>query len=884
MRSIITVALMASSAAIAPHLMSTAAVAQEATGAQPADQFSGVIARILVEGNVRIDERTVLSYLLVEPGQPFSEERLNVSLKTLFATGQFADVEISRRGNDLIVRVVENPIINRVLFEGNRALKDDKLREEIQAAPRGTFTNARVRADVQRILQLYRQSGRFAAQVTPQFKPLDQGRVDLIFEVVEGPVTGVRSINFIGNEIYSDSRLRSVIATKQSRLWRFFSSNDNYDPDRLNFDREELRSFYQNQGYYDFRVVSAIADLTPDQEDFYITFTIEEGQKYNFGNINVETTLDKLDSDRLRRAVPLLEGELYEGDRIEDAIDSLTFAAGFAGYAFVDIRPRIEPNPDDGTIDVTFVVDEGPRVYIERINIVGNTTTLDRVIRRELTIAEGDAFNRVLLDRSRNNLRRLGFFSEVEITERPSPTPDRTIVDVEVEEQPTGELSFSAGFSSVNAFLFDVSVSQRNLRGRGQRAVATIRASARQQLLNFQFTEPAFLDRNLSAGIDIFANRTDFSDVGGFESETYGGAVRFGFPLTDRLQLGLSYSLRQDNLEIPDAPVVIDQNGSLATNAVQQFDIDGDPLLDGNGDPIFIETPVLSTQDPLPDGTQIVDVCDPLFINRSTVCLSERSELSSIIGYDLFWNRRGGDPINPTRGFDFSLSQDLAGLGGDVQLLRTEGAFTVYRGILPGITASLRLQGGYVFPFGNNDSLRINNRFFRGGQDFRGFNVFGIGPRVVDEALEVDENGVLVLDENGEVVPTGRIFRLQSLGGQAFYQGTLEVTLPQYWPDSYGIRTSLFLEAGGLGLLPEADREVGPGGELTTIFQRVPNTGVLTTVRRSVRDEAALRAAAGLSIFWRSPFGPIRFDIAQTITAEEFDRPRGFRFSTTTQF
>lgn len=884
MRSLFTAALMASGAVIIPHLVSQEAIAQDNATVAPSDQFAGVINRVIIEGNVRIDERTVQSYLLVSPGDPFSEERLDVSLKTLFATGQFADVDISRRGNDLIVRVVENPIINRVLFEGNRAIKDDRIREEIQAAPRGTFTNARVRADVQRILQLYRQSGRFAAQVTPQFKPLDQGRVDLIFEVVEGPVTGVRSINFIGNEVYSDRRLRNEIVTKQSRFWRFFSSNDNYDPDRLNFDREQLRMFYQNQGYYDFRVTSAIADLTPDQEDFYITFTIEEGQKYNFGQIKVETTLDKLDGDRLINAVPIQTGDLYQGDRIEDAIDSLTFAAGFSGYAFVDVRPRIESNPEDGTIDVTFVVDEGPRVYIERINIVGNTTTLDRVIRRELSIAEGDAFNRVLLDRSRNNLRRLGFFSDVEITEQPSAEPDRTIVDVAVTEQPTGELSFSAGFSSVNAFLFDVSVSQRNLRGRGQRAVATIRASSRQQLVNLQFTEPAFLDRNLSAGIDLFANRTDFSDVGGFESETYGGSVRFGFPLTDRLQLGVSYSVRQDNLEIPDAPVVINEEGILATVPQQQFDAAGNPVLDENGDPVIIDIPVLPTQDPLPDGTQIVDVCDDLFVNRSTVCLSERSELSSILGYDLFWNRRRGDPINPTGGFDLSFSQDFSGLGGDVQLLRTEGAFTAYKGLFPGVRASLRVAGGYVFPFGNDDSLRINNRFFRGGQDFRGFNVFGIGPRVVDEELTVDENGALVLDADGEVIPTGRVFRLQSLGGQAFYQGTLEVTLPQYWPESLGIRASLFAEAGGLGLLPEADRAVGANGALETIFQRVPNTGVLTTVRRSVRDEASLRASAGLSIFWRSPFGPIRFDLAETFLAEEFDRPRGFRFSTTTQF
>jgi outer membrane protein insertion porin family len=468
--------------------------------AQQAD--TDPIRRILVRGNERIEARTIESYLLLEPGQPFDPSRVDLSLKTLFATGLFADVVIARDGDDLVVQVVENPIINQVLFEGNRAIDDDKLREEIQAEPRGVFTAARVQSDVQRILEVYRRAGRFSVNVTPQYKPLDQNRVDLIFEISEGSVTGVRSINFIGNEEFGDRRLRSEIVTRQSRFWRFFSSNDNYDPDRLEYDRELLRQFYANQGYADFRVVSAVAELTPDQKDFYITFTVDEGEKYEFGEIKVETALDKLSGDALRSIVPIQEGTQFKGDLIEDTVDALTFAAGVAGYAFVDVRPRIDRDPETRKVNITFALDEGPRVYIERINIVGNTRTLDRVIRRELRISEGDAFNRVLIDQSRNRIRSLGFFKDVEITESAGSDPDRTVVDVAVEEQPTGEVSFAAGFSSVDSFLLDLNLTERNYRGRGQFVRGRIQTSSRQQTVDIRFSEPRFLDRNLVAGLD----------------------------------------------------------------------------------------------------------------------------------------------------------------------------------------------------------------------------------------------------------------------------------------------------------------------------------------------------------------------------------------------
>ena len=855
MRKVLAAILMASSALAVtnvPVLQSDAQVAE-------------TIRQIRIVGNQRIEDRTVQSYLLVSPGDPFDRARIDLSLKTLFATGLFADASFDKAGSDLVVRVVENPIINRVLFEGNSALDDDKLREEIQAAPRGIFTAARVQADVQRILELYRQSGRFSATVEPQYKPLDQNRVDLVFVMSEGPVTGVRAINFIGNEAYADRRLRSEIVTKQSRWWRFFSSNDNYDPGRLEFDRELLREFYQNKGYYDFRVISAVADLTPDREDFYITYTIEEGEPYTFGEVEVETALDKLSSEGLKRAVPFQDGDQFRGDAIENTIDTLTYAAGIAGYAFVDITPRLEADPETRKVNVTFAIDEGPRVYIERININGNTQTLDRVIRRELRVAEGDAFNRVLLDRSRNRVRALGYFEEVEITEKAGSRPDRTTVDIDVTETATGELSFAAGFSSVDSFLLDLSVTQRNLRGRGQTFVGRISASDRQQFVDIRFQEPRFLDRNLSAGVEVFSSRSDFLDVSAFESETVGAGINFGFPVTENTGLQLRYRLQSDEINVQDANVVIFNDTGLQATEIRTSD---NNTPDDPTDDFDVTVFVDPTMPPFPANTSLVDQCSALFLARSTLCRNERSDITSLIGYSFNWDRRN-DPIAPTGGFDLSLSQDLAGIGGDVQYLRTEASGATYRGIFPGVRASVRLSGGVIEPLGDDDSIRINNRFFRGGSTFRGFDVAGIGPRVIDT----------LADSNGEITD---IKSLNSLGGKVYYQGTGEITLPNYLPEEYGIRTKLFIEAGSVGVLDDAD--ITDPVFFSTTNGQYAGVASGTPAVRQIKDGLGLRASAGLSVGWDSPFGPIQFDFSQILRKEEYDKTETFRFSTSTRF
>ncbi len=769
------------------------------------------IRQVVVQGNQRLEAGTVQSYLLLGPGDPFDPQLIDLSLKTLFATGLFADISIREVNSALVVNVVENPIINRVIFEGNRALKEDKLREEVQAQPRAIFTRARVQSDVQRIIELYRRSGRFAATVTPKIAEQPQNRVDLIFEVTEGPVTDVRRINFVGNVIFSDSALRRVLATEESRWWKFLTSNDNFDPDRMEYDRELLRQFYGDKGYADFRVVSSVAELTPDRKNFYITFTVDEGVKYRFGEMTVKTELDALDTDILQQLVPIKPGSLYRNKQIENAVDSLTFAAGATGYAFVEVRPQRRRNREERTVDIQFMVNEGPRVYIERVRIEGNTRTLDNVVRREVQLVEGDAFNRALLDRSRNLIRRLGFFKEVELTEEPGSKPDRAVVVVKVEEQPTGELSFGAGFSSLNSFLLDISISERNFRGRGQFLRFAVSTSVRRRSVDIRFTEPRFLGRNMSAGFDLFNVRSDFIREASFLSESMGGGVRLGLPLTGNSSLFLRYTLRNDTITAPQAV---------------QTDLFGNPVVDANGN--FVFTCQASAQ----------------------ICSQVGSRITSLLGFTVRWDRKN-DPIEPTRGFDVSFDQDIAGFGGDVKFIRTRVGANVYRGLIKDFILSAHIDAGYITGWGGAD-IRINDRFFKGGLSFRGFDIAGIGPRIVE----------FVDDGNGGTTEVRR----DALGGKAYAIGSVELAFPVGLPDEYGIKGAFFTEFGTLGLLDENDKIVAD------------------TTRFAVRDDLALRVSAGVSVFWDSPFGPVRFDFSQILRQEVYDDVRTFRFSQTTRF
>jgi outer membrane protein insertion porin family len=767
-----------------------AATAAPAVPAAPAV----VINRVDIQGAERIERATILAYLPITVGDTVDAARLDLAVKTLFQTDLFSDVRVDvENGDTLVVRVIENPIINQVAFEGNRALKEDKLREEVTVRPRGIFTRARVEQDVQRIVELYRRSGRISATVTPKIVQLPQKRVDLVFEINEGPGTGIRRVNFLGNQAFSDGDLRDVIVTRQSSWYRFFESNDNYDPDRIEYDREQLRKFYRNRGYYDFRVVSAVAELAPDKNGFVVTYTIDEGPRYRFGDVKVETELKRLDPKLLQQLLPIRTGETYSDEKIERATDALTYSAGASGFAFVDIRPRYASNPETKTVNLTFDVREGPRVYIERIDVVGNTQTLDRVIRRELTISEGDAYNRVLVERSRTQVRGLGFFKDVNITESPGSAPDKVVLQVAVTEQPTGEFTFSLGYSSVDQLIGDIGVTQRNFRGRGQVVDFRVSAGSLRQQVDFSFTEPRFLGRNLAAGLDLYTYRYDFSRQTAFSSGSTGGLIRFGFPINANTRLNPRYTLHTDEVDVDEFLCIPDP-------------ITGDTL-----------------------------------ISRS-VCDQRGSSLTSAVGYSLRWDRRN-DYLNPTGGFFLDISQDFAGLGGDVQYVRTQTTSGYYYQIRPKWVVSVTQSSGFINGWGG-DTVRINDRFFKGGNSFRGFDIAGIGPRDVS------------LGDQGS-----------ALGGKLFAIGTVELAFPTPIPEQYGVKMALFTDIGTLGLLDDADLRQPDG-------TRDPN----------IKDDLALRASVGVSIFWRSPMGPLRFDLSQVLAKEDYDNTQAFRFSTSTRF
>lgn len=763
-------------------------IAPQPVLAQAGQIQQGVVQRIIVAGNERIEQSTILSYLPIGVGDTVDPARIDLALKALFRTDLFSDVKVGLADGDLTIQVVENPIINRVVFEGNSGLKEDKLRDEITVRPRGIFTKAKVQADVQRIIELYRRSGRISAAVTPKIVELPQKRVDLIFEINEGQKSGVLGVNFLGNVEFSDNDLRDVVVTEESAWYRFFSNNANYDPDRLEYDKEQLRKHYRNRGFYDFRVISAVAELSPARNGFAVTYTLEEGPRYRFGKISVETELKKLDTAVLTQLVPIRAGDLYEDERIESATDALTFAAGAAGFAAVDVRPRYVADPATRTVNVVFQVNEGPRVYVNRIDIVGNTQTLDHVIRRELNLVEGDAYNRALVDRSENNLKGLGFFKEVSIEETPTANADRTDLLVKVEEQPTGELTFSAGYSSVDKLMIDLGFTQRNFRGRGQDARARVSWGSYRKQLDFSFTEPRFLDRNLRAGADLYYFVYDLSKYSSYNTTSLGSNLRIGFPLTADSFMTMRYVLREDDVQVPN---------------------------------IF---------------------CDPSQRKVSqTLCDQRGRYTTSLLGYQVTLDRRN-DPVRPTRGFFVSLAQDLAGLGGDVQYLRSELEGGWYYGFNKDFVLSLSGSSGYISGWGD-DVIRINDRFYKGGNSFRGFRVAGIGPRDISFG------------------------RSDALGGEAFAIGSAELTVPTFIPQQYGIRASIFTDVGTLGILDDKIKTGSDGKPITGIY-----------------DDLSLRASAGLSVFWRSPMGPIRFDFSQTLQREDYDRVETFRFSQTTKF
>ncbi len=627
----------------------------------------GTIAAIQVEGNERVDRGTVINYLTVQEGDPFDPKEINASLKKLFATGFFATVELlqSQTGNILIVRVKENPIINRVAFEGNKRLEDDALQAEVQLRGRSIYTRAKVQADVQRLIDVYRRSGRFGATVEPKIIRLDQNRVDLVFEIDEGQITSVDRIVFIGNKHFSDSRLRGEILTTETAWWRFYTSADVYDPDRINVDQEQLRRFYLREGYADFRILSAVPELTPERTGFVITFTVDEGERYKFGKIDIESKLPEVTAESVLPDLTVEPGDWYDASVVDDDVDIISDRLGERGFAFVDVRPSVRRDRENLLLDVTYSIGEGPRVYVDRININGNIRTQDRVIRREFRLAEGDAYNASKVRRSRERINNLGFFETVDVQTKPSTQPDRLNLDVEVVEQSTGEVSFGAGFSTSDGPLADVGIRERNLLGKGQDLRVRVQVSGRRQQIDLGFTEPYFLDRELRAGFDIFRVEEDNTDESSFERDTTGGRLRFGYSFSEYLAQSWSYTLRTDDVR------------------------------------------------PAVDASQFI---------KDDAGKSTTSAIAHTLTFDNRDNR-----FSPNEGYVISTTNEIAGLGGSKRYLRNRISAGVYYSVAPDYVVSVLGQAGHIVGIGKD--VDVNERFNLGGDNFRGFATAGIGPR-----------------------------------------------------------------------------------------------------------------------------------------------------------
>ncbi len=849
------VVLLASTILAAQPLLAQSAPAPAPVAMVP--QVSGTIKTITVEGSQRLEPDTVRSYIDLKPGDSYNREALDRALKALFATELFADVQIRDNAGALVIQVKESPVINRIVLEGNKRLKEDKIRPEIRLAPRQIFSRSKVRADIARIIELYRRQGRFAATVEPKMVPLSQNRVDVVFEIVEGPKSKVRKINIIGNKEFSDGRLRGEMATKQSGITKIFSSGTSYDPDRLAYDQQKLRQFYLTNGYADFRVISAVAELTPDKRDFIITYVVEEGERYKFGDVEVESDIRDVKPETLKPLVKMRKGQWYNAKQVEDTVDTLSETAGLLGYAFADVRPEFNRDKEALTMSVTYKVADAPRVYVERIDINGNTHTKDKVVRREFRLAEGDAFNSFRVKRSRDRIQSLGFFQEkMEIEQKRGSSPDKVILEANVEEKSTGELQVSAGFSSLERFIVNLSIRERNFMGKGQEVRASVDYSRYSKSVEIGFTEPYVFDKNIAVGFDVF--RRDYNSFRftsdndrdtTYQQTTTGFQVRAGVPLTEFTSLALRYGLSFDD-------VTLDRSTYYTDGAC-------DPLLAGRY------------------------LCDALG-NRTT----------SSVGFSLVFDNLN-NRIRPSAGQRIVFSQDFAGLGGSTKYVRSSVNAKKYWGLGKGFVFSVAGEAGWIKGLGQ--SVRLTDRFFLGEPQMRGFGIRGVGPRVIRTFYDTTTTPPVPLTGSNNNTD-------DALGGTKYYLGHLELELPLgSGGRELGLRPSIFMDAGAVwgGRRPATTGldVFGAPGPLQSRIKCQDSLGNVTsglgsgcatgqTLISSIPpfseeytgNSAKPRLSVGFGVNWNSPFGPFRIDIAKALLKEPGDDTKLFSFNVGTQF
>ncbi|MFY9835768.1 MAG: outer membrane protein assembly factor BamA [Xanthobacteraceae bacterium] len=821
-------------------------------------QTAPAASSIVVEGNRRVEADTVRSYFKLAPGERLDAAKIDAALKALYATGLFQDVHISQSGGKLIVTVVEAPVINKIAFEGNHRIKDEQMLQEIQSKERGSLSRASIQADVERIIEIYQRNGRFDVTVVPKMIDRPNNRVDLVFEINEGEKTGIKSIVFVGNNAYSAWRLKEVIKTAETTFLSFLQTTDVYDPDRIEADRDLIRRFYLKHGYADVQVVSATGVYDPAKKGFIVTFTIEEGPLYHFGAIDVQSNVRAVNGDTLRPTLLMRGGQIYNGEAVEKTVEDMTIELARRGYPFGQVRPRGDRNPETRTIGVLFVVDEGTRAYIERINIRGNYRTRDYVIRREFDINEGDPYNRALVDRAERRLKNLNYFKSVKITNEPGSAPDRVVLNVDVEEQPTGDFSVEGGYSTANGWLAEVSVTERNLLGTGRYARGSVTYGQYARGVELSYAEPYFLDYRSSMGIDLFAKETLANSYLSYGTETYGGTLKWGLPIREDLALQLRYSGYEQSISLPSS---LDDCNNINPDLVNTFPTPSalQPSAP-NGYPSTTTSCFSLGQASLPVRVE----------------LAQGAYFTSSVGYGLVYNSLDNNKL-PTSGLYVSFGQDFAGVGGDVSYLRSIVDMRAYYEVVPDLISMLHLQGGDMLGFNdcptpntcvsNDGYVRMLDDFKMGPNLVRGFQPAGIGPRDITPGTTND-----------------------NIGGTMYWGASLEFQYPFYFlPKDSGFRGAVFVDSGSVwGYRAEtqnpATGEVN-GTVTSTAVATAPATNpFVCQCGMQYADTPAVRASVGASIIWDSPFGPLRFDFAYPFLKEGYDRTQFFAFGGGTKF
>ncbi|MET4217702.1 outer membrane protein insertion porin family [Bradyrhizobium sp. LB14.3] len=811
------------------------------------------VQSISVEGNRRVEVETIRSYFKAGPGGRLDQGAIDDGLKALIETGLFQDVRINRgAGGQIVVSVVENPVIGRIAFEGNKKIKDEQLTAEVQSKARGTFSRAMVQSDTLRIAEIYRRSGRYDVRVTPEIIEQPNNRVDLIFTVEEGSKTGVKSIEFVGNSAFSSYRLRDVIKTHESNLLSFLASSDIYDPDRVEADRDLIRRFYLKNGFADVQVVAALTEYDPEKKGFNVTFKIEEGSQYRVGAIDFRSSIPNFDPTSMRNYSRINVGSLYNVESVEKSVEEMQIEASRRGYAFAVVRPGGDRNFEAHTVSVVFNIDEGPRTYIERINLRGNTRTRDYVIRREFDVSEGDAYNRALVDRAERRLKNLDYFKSVKITTEPGSSSDRVILLVDMEEKSTGDFSVSGGYSTTDGALAEVSVSERNLLGRGLFAKASVTYGQYARGYSLSFVEPYLLDYRVALGLDFYQRQQLSNSYISYGTKTLGFSPRLGFALREDLSLQLRYSIYQQEITLPSY---------LANcNNVQT-------LPDGTPNPAFNPSPAFANS----IGMSLASTNGLGCYSDGEASLPVRKELAggktltSALGYTLTYNTLDNNK-NPTDGLLVDFRQDFAGVGGDVSYLKSVIDAKYYAPLVSDVVGLVHLQSGMLNKIGSND-LRMLDHFQMGPNLVRGFAPNGIGPRDINPYDTQD-----------------------ALGGTKYWGASVELQMP-FWflPKEVGLKGAVYADAGGLYDY-KGPTTWGVTGETTTPFNSgctasTTNPATPGTCTGLIYDDSkVIRSSVGVGLIWQSPFGPLRFDYALPLSKGKYDRTQEFRFGGGTSF